>query len=307
MNDKESMADDEIGLADLREKLREGWRHLLGGALLGVAAAGVALSVLPQKFEAVAVVQIAQIGQIGPSMQVSSQSVEPATQVVERMKTPSFQMSVARAVGNETWLVDLQHSANAAAKYISVQAVKSSSVQGVSSLVELKATDTSPESALRIAEGSVRELAARQAELARPLLEKMRVDLAIAREKLAGAERELDGIGKVVAAAGIRDDRFTQLSLMTALRVQKESEIYAQRNAIIALETALSVPATQQTRAIEEVFAADRPVSPNRYLLLALGLVGGLLAGVLWLFFFNASRRGRRTRAVRPGAGDSGR
>ena len=55
----------------------------------------------------------------------------------------------------------------------------------------------------------------------------MRPDLAIAREKLTSAETELEALNKLVATAGIKDDRFTQLSLMTSLRVQKEAEVLA--------------------------------------------------------------------------------
>ena len=50
---------------------------------------------------------------------------------------------------------------------------------------------------------------------------------------------------------------------------------------IMALETALSAPATQPAKAIEDVFVSDKPVSPKKALLLALGLIGGLLAGVV--------------------------
>ena len=83
---------------------------------------------------------------------------------------------------------------------------------------------------------------------------------------------------------------------MTGLRVQKASELFAQRQAIVALETALSAPATQPTKAIEAVFVTDKPVSPKKTLLLALGLIGGLLAGVVAVFFVDAWQRAKRER-----------
>jgi hypothetical protein len=51
---------------------------------------------------------------------------------------------------------------------------------------------------------------------------------------------------------------------MKDLRVQKESEIFRQRQAIIALETALSVLYTQLAEALEGVFVTDKLVSPKK-------------------------------------------
>ena len=304
MNENEMMQDDEISLFDLWEKLCEGWLAVVGGTVLGIAGAVLAIFLIPPKYEAVAVVQIAQVGQItyaqlGQLMIVPSLNVEPATQVVERMKTPAFQTTVAQSLGNQAWLDDLQRSANAAAKYLSLQLIKATSVQGGSSLIEVKASAENPEGARNIADASVKELAKRHSELAKPILEKMHSDLKIAKEKLISAEKELEAINKLVASAGVKDDRFTQLSLMTGLRVQKESELFSQRQTIVAIETALSAPATQPTKAIEATFVADKPVSPKKALLLALGLIGGLLAGVLWVFGSDAWRRGREQRSER--------
>ncbi len=304
MNDNEMVQDDEISLFDLWEKLKDGWRFVVGGTVLGLAGAGAALMVLPPKYEAVAVVQIAQVGQIayaqlGQVMQIPSLTVEPATQVVERMKTPAFQTAVAQTLGNQAWIDDLQHSANASAKYISLQVIKATSAQGASSLIELKANASNPEDAKNIADASIKELEKRHSDLAKPILERMHSDLKLAKEKLVSAERELEGINKLVANAAVKDDRFTQLSLMTGLRVQKESELFAQRQAIVALEAALSAPATQPTKAIEAAFVTDKPVSPKKTLLLALGLIGGLLAGVVSVFFVDAWRRSKGERAGR--------
>jgi LPS O-antigen subunit length determinant protein (WzzB/FepE family) len=301
MNENEMMQDDEISLFDLWERLRDGWRYVVGGTVLGLAGAGAALMILPPKYEAVAVVQVAQVGQItyaqlGQVMQIPSLNVEPATQAVERMKTPAFQTTVAKSLANQAWIDDLQQSANATARYLSLQLIKATSAQGASSLIEVKANGASPDEAKKIADASVNELSKRHSELAKPILEKMHSDLKIAKEKLVSAEKELEGINKLVASAAVKDDRFTQLSLMTGLRVQKESELFAQRQAIAALETALSAPSTQPTKAIEDIFVTDKPVSPKKSLLLALGLIGGLLAGVVMVFFVDAWRRARTQR-----------
>jgi uncharacterized protein involved in exopolysaccharide biosynthesis len=229
--------------------------------------------------------------------QVAGQAVEPASHTVERIKTSAFQLSVAEKLGNQAWIADLHGSANATGKYISLQLVKAT-LSGASPLIELKTTGESPEFAKKIANALVIELVNRQDEIAKPLIDKMRLDLAIAKEKLVSVEKELDGINKLVANVGIKDDRFTQLSLMTTLGLQKRSELFAQRQTISALETALMAPATQSAKAIEEVFVTERPVSPKKGLLVTLGVIGGLLAGVMSVFVKDAVRRAKEKRTL---------
>jgi len=283
MNENEFVQDDEVSLFDLWGKLRDGWRYVGVGSAIGVLSAIAAIALSQPKYEAIAVLQVGQVG---------GQPVESATNAVERMKTSSFQIGLAKRLDHQGWISDLQSSTSATGKYLSLQIVKATATSGVP-LIELKASGDSPETAKKIADTTVQELAGRHAEIARPMTDKLRLDLTIAKEKLASAEKELEGINKLVANAGVKDDRFTQLSLMTALRVQKEAELFGQRQAIMALETALSAPATQPAKAIEETFVTDRPVSPKKGLSIALGLIGGLLAGVMSIFITDGWRRAK--------------
>lgn len=305
MNENETLQDDEISLFDLWEKLREGWLVVVGGAVLGIAGAVMAIFLIPPKYEAVAVVQVGQVGQVGQVAQVglvgqvTTLPIEPTQLSVERMKTPTFQMAVAREAGIPGWIDALGRSATAGSDYLSLQVSKATVGQNSAPLIELKAKADSPESARKIADVAIQELGKRQAEIAKPSIDRMQADLAIAKEKRQRAEEDLDSLSKLVAAAAVKDDRFTQLSLMNSLRVQKESELFFQRQLVAALEGALSAPVTQSAKAVEAVFVSDKPVSPKKVLLLALGLIGGLLAGVMWVFVVDAWRRARAARLAR--------
>lgn len=301
MNENDVLQEDEISLFDLWEKLRENWLALFGGTVLGIAGAVLVIFLTPPKFEALAVVQVGQVGQVGQVQvglvgQVSSVPLESTQQVVERMKTPTFQMAVAQGAGNQSWIDLITRSGGAVSDFLTSQVVKTTIGQNAAPLMELRARANSPEGARKIAEVAIEELSKKQAEIARPAIERMQGDLAIAKEKRQSAENNLESLGKLVAAAGVKDDRFTQLSLMNSLRLQKESELFFQRQMVAALEAALSPPATQSVKALEEVFASDKPVSSKKSLLLALGMIGGLLAGVLWVFASDSWRRAKEQR-----------
>jgi uncharacterized protein involved in exopolysaccharide biosynthesis len=306
MNENEMVQDDEISLFDLWERLRAGWRYVAGGTAIGLLGAGLALALISPKYEAVAVVQVGQTGQVGQVAQVglvgqvTTLPVEPTQLSVERMKTPTFQMAVAKGAGIDDWIDALRRSATAGSDYLSLQVSKATVGQNAAPLMELRAKADSIENARKIAEVAIQELGKRQAEIAKPSIDRMRADLAIAKEKRQRAEEDLGSLSKLVAAAGIKDDRFTQLSLMNSLRLQKESELFFQRQLVAALEGALGPPATQPAKAIEPVFVSEKPISPKKALLLVLGLVGGLLAGVVAVFFVDAWRRakGERRTAV---------
>lgn len=84
--------------------------------------------------------------------------------------------------------------------------------------------------------------------------------------------------------------------MMTLLRIDKDVEAFEQRQMIMALETALGVPATQSAHTIEGIFVSEKPVSPKKALLLAIGSVGGLFIGICWVFVSDSWRRARASR-----------
>jgi len=296
MNQEEMLPDEEISLFDVWEKLCDGWRGVAGGVALGVAAAGTVIVLTPARFEAVAVVQVGQVGQVGQD-NVSGRPVEPPAEAVERMKSPTFQRRVAQALGDQQWLDDITRAGTGVTKVLSLQMIKGTAEQQVP-LIELRASGESSLAALRKAEVTVSELAKVHAELAQPAVARLRADVAIARERLTSAERDLLKLTKLIAATGVRDERFTQIALITSLRIQKEAETYGQRQTIMALETALEPPATQPAHAIEAIFAPEAPASPNKGFLISLGCAGGLLAGLLWVVVRDSWRRTRDARQL---------
>lgn len=295
MSGMEEVEEEGVSLFDLWGKLKEGRRYVVGGLLLGVLGAVAVLFFTPYQYQAMAVVQVGQIGQIGQpaqagaagmGRQVHSVPAEPATLAVERMKSPAFQLAVAKALGDERWMVALQNGGGT--RVLSVASPK-----GVLQVIDLKANAESPEAAQKIVNAAIEVLAKRHAEIVKPAFDRLTLEADLASEKLKHAESELARLNKLASGVGVKDERFTQISLITDLRVKKEAEVFQQRQTLSDLNGALTPPNTQPAQAIEEVFIFDKPVSPKKALVLALGLVGGLLAGVVAVFVSGAWRQGR--------------
>ena len=296
MSGTEDFADEEISLFDLLEKLKQGWRSVVGGVVLGVLGAAAVLFAVPNQYEAVAVVQVGQVGQLASAAQmgmrqVSAVPAEPPAQAVERMKSSAFLFAVAKALGDQSWMVALQNGGGTSVLSVA-------SPKGALQLIDLKAKGDSPEVAKKIVSAAIEELARRHAEIVKPAVSRLTLEADLAREKIKRAESELAKLDKLAAGVGVKDERFTQISLMTDLSVKKEAEIFQQRQMLSDLDGALTPPNTQAAKAIEDVFISEKPVSPKKGLLLALGLVSGLLAGVISVFISGAWRQGRERRLL---------
>lgn len=291
MSGMEIFEDEETSLFDLVSTLKEGWGYVVTGALLGVLGAVAALLFTPNQYQAMAVVQVGQVGQLvatqaGMTRQVTSVPAEPPAQAAERMKSNAFLFSVAKTLGDQKWMAALQNGGGAGV--LSVASPKSAS-----HLIELKAKGDSPEAAKRIVTVAIDELAKRHAELTKPSVDRLSLEADLAREKLLRAESELQKLNKLASSVGVKDERFTQISLMTDLGVKKGAEVFQLRQALSDLDGALTPPNTRRAHAIESVFIADKPVSPKKAMVLALGLAGGLLVGVIAVFVSGAWRRAR--------------
>lgn len=297
MNENEAFQDDEISLFDLWEKLRDGWKAVAGGVVLGIAGAIVGIVLIPPKYEAVAVIQIGLIGSPGKEIQgANSVAVEPPSQAVERMKTPAFQRKAASLAGDQVWQESLSTAGVSGTDDLRPQVIKGTIAQGQTPLVELRAIGRTPDVAKKKAEVSIAQLALLHEEMAAPPLAKMKAELTVLKDKLAISESETARLTKMASASGGLEERLSPMTLLGNVRGLRDSEL---RQNILGLEMALGVPATQPTKAIEEIYVSAKPISPKKALLLALGSIGGLFAGMLWVFMSDAWRRARVSREGR--------
>ena len=281
MNENEMVQDDEISLFDLFEKLRDGWLAVVGGAALGIAGAVLAIFMIPTKYESFTTFQVGK---------VAGSAIEVPETVIARIGTPAFRLEVAQIAGDEELVEKLARNA------AGVSVIGASLVKGTQ-LLSLATSGDAPEAARKLSTTVIELLHKRHEELGYRLLEKINSDIRLNKEKLAIVEKELQELSNMPArSTGVKDSQFAPVSLMTSMRVQKQAEVFGLRQQLIAMELSVLPPATQPTQALEAPYIATKPVSPKRGLLLALGTIGGLLAGVLWVFASDAWRRAKAQR-----------
>lgn len=276
MQGNDQQQENEIGLFEIADIVRAEWHWPASAALLGLLTAGVATFLLPPTYEATAVVQVAQ---------VQGKQVEAPPHAIERIKTGAFQAEAAGSAKLDEWLTSLSRSQKATP--FSLNLIKSTQ------LIELTARAENREEAIKIAESLVAALAKRHEEEARPMIELLKADLTIAQEKLVAAEKAYASVGAAIGASHLSDDRFTQFALLTSIKRDKEAELFAQRQVVNGLKVSLSAPATQPARMVEAIYAAQQPVKPKKRIIVLLGTMGGLVAGLVFVL----TRRWWRSRS----------
>ena len=282
MRETDDFVEDEVSLFDLWGMLRGGWRLVFGSVVLGVLGAVAAIAFIAPQFEAVALLQTGT---------VSGSMIEEPTTALERLRSPSFLREIAVEVGDSAWVDQIDAGVQGRTLVAKIQ-------KATPSMIEVRVVTGSPDSSKKIAELSTARLIRRQTELASRVVAKVEFDISVLKEKLGKSESDLTVLSKAIDPTNVKNDTFSQLSLLTSLRMQKESDSFALRQSIYALENSLLPPLTQPARVLEDIFVSNKPVFPKKGVLLAMGLVAGLLVGVMLVFVSGAWRLARARRSV---------
>lgn len=284
MTENDILQEDEISLLDFWERLREGWRIIVGGTALGIGGAVLAILLIPPKYESSTTFQIAK---------VAGNIIESPEIVGARISTPAFRLEVARKVGDEKLIERLTLDAS------NETWITTSMVKGTPIMV-LTVKGHARDEARNLSAAVIEVLRLRHEQLGREMKAKIVTDIALNKEKLTVVEKELGELAKsATSILSVRDTQFAPVSLLTSMRAHKQSEVFNIRQQLSALELSLLPPITDMTKATEEPYIAVKPVSPKKGLLLALGTTGGLMIGLLMVFIGGAWRRAKAARELR--------
>ena len=213
MRETDDFVEDEVSLFDLWGMLRGGWRLVFGSVVLGVLGAVAAIAFIAPQFEAVALLQTGT---------VSGSMIEEPTTALERLRSPSFLREIAVEVGDSAWVDQIDAGVQGRTLVAKIQ-------KATPSMIEVRVVTGSPDSSKKIAELSTARLIKRQIELASRVVAKVEFDISVLKEKLGKSESDLTVLSKAIDPTNVKNDTFSQLSLLTSLRMQRESDSFALR------------------------------------------------------------------------------
>lgn len=270
------MQRDEIYLVDLWRILVREWRSFAVAALAVLILAITYALLARPRWEAQAWVQV---GQIGTQPAGQDPRPEPFQRVIERLQTMAFQDQVLQSAG-------LAVKSPEASLYRASLKIDPSPYAG---LIKVSVRATSPEQARRLAQATVDQLHGIHERLLAQPLAQARERLGEMQEDLREATVTRDGLR---AAVGGRESANGQGALVAGLLLAgKETEVRELRLAKEDLALRLGANYTFATSMPWPIYQPDRPVAPNRVLIIGLGVLGGLGLGLFAAVAGDARRR----------------
>lgn len=265
-----NMPDDEVSLHDLWKILLQHKTWVLGFPLLAVIFAAATTPLIKPKWEATALVRIGAVGQGVQAGQGGQQTIEPAAQVVERMKLKAFRDAVLLNLGLP---IDIENQdAKLFQDSLQVKALRSNE------LIEVRVQGFSQANALRYLEATIDNLKKSHTERAAPEINRM--------------HRVLQSIDKQISQFTLLRDKFVKLlggqekagfmeNVVLSNNIVKLDEMLLNlKRTKDYYEFLLSPMQTFPTGAIDKASLYLPSVSKKKIQIILMAGVFGLIAGV---------------------------
>ena len=266
---------DEFNLIDVINFLRSNIKYLIWGVLLGAIFALIIAVFLPKQYEAKALIKIGQIG----SVDTNALPIEPGLQVVDRIKSQSFQDTVLESLGVSTEDED-DKLVKQFRKDLKVRLEKSE-------LISLSLKAISRAEAVVNMQEVVKQLNITHNRLLLPTVTRLKLELDSINKELKLADIESKQLMKTLETQSdkITDTKFSQTVLLNSLRISKEEEYRLFKDTKRMLEEKLSPERTFATHVLGKVEVSKKPVFPNYSLFILAGVFLGLMSSFLYIAF----------------------
>lgn len=257
--------DQEISLIDILLFLKGGWKAIAIFGLAGIVLSVAYLAITPKLYEASAQVIMAQIGGVNNNNNNNNINslginVEEPALLIARLSSPtSFTPQVIGACS-------LSDQVNAG--LVLSKLIKLSPAKGVTNVVDIKTIGQTPESSKECMQAIFDLIKTTQSEIIAPYIEEAKVKLADDEVRLAKAKDLVSKADKSDLAMGIN-------------YLSTRDEIRYLLGEIGALKNVVSSNQNRLTRLVSPIYVSDIPIYPNKRIVLAVGLFGGLLLGIL--------------------------
>lgn len=282
MNEQQMDADDAISLADVLQFLSEAWKTVAGTAVLSTLLGLGAAFVLPEKFEASALVEPAK---------VMGKYIETSNVLAEKMRSPTYYSTAT--------LDTCAYSGKRGARQAFVKDLKPQ-VGRQSTFVSISIRAASTELARQCVTAVVEDVKRDQSELVSQQVAAAKERLKREQEKLELAERVMNSIAERTMeqarkSAGIDVAGSTLIFIATQA---KQAEIATLKNTVEQMAADLSESQTRLASLATPIFSPDEKVEPKRLLILVGACVGGLMLGLFLALGRKAYRAAMRSRAA---------
>lgn len=269
MTEKLEVENDEISLLSIYEFFQEGWRILVGFAVLGLVAGLVTAFVLPEKFLASALIESASVGKKEKNDSLVRTGVESASVLSEKMKVPTY---YSEATIQACDLKDLANPSQALVNDLKPSVARNSAYVSVVFKAE------SPAIAKACLEGVLKDVVNNQEQLAKPLINNLEVELAnaeqelqaniterdqqrlknreklsVAKSKLVAAEAFVAQFSKESLTFKFGDQQFSATALLLSTLIGKQNEIKDLEIQINALELEVAANMTDKDQAVRRM------------------------------------------------------
>ncbi|GAA0824396.1 hypothetical protein GCM10009079_36340 [Ralstonia mannitolilytica] len=277
-------ADTSLPILNLVRLLTASFKMILVVGVAGAVAGLLASQVIHPRWTATMAIQIGQVSTpsfgAGASM---PQPIENQLTATERYNLPGFRLQVHNELGlpaPETGSQD----ANLLFDSLKAAAGRSPNV------INVQVTAYSRDVAAAALDAALKTFSAAHRELFERASREMQSTLVEAQTKLAAAQQDYARINQMLKAAASEDRGGVREVLLSNTAVQLNSQILALQQQIAAYQDALGPLRSYPTKAIGPAYAPMRSTTPGAPILVLLGAVLGLTAGVGFALLNNAIR-----------------
>ena len=262
---RDESIESEISIRDIFDFLTKSWKVITIFGALGLIAAMTYIWITPTQYQASAQIQMGQFASNSSNtssiMSPIGVNIEEPSRLILRLQTPvTYSDEVVSACG-------LKGAVNPREKLAKL--IKASPVKGTTSIVEMLVNRESKELALSCMGAIFDEVGKTQAEIAQPFFQEITKNLTDSNlkiEHLKASFRETTGGA-------------SPLVLTNYLLVRDEINRLAEN--IMLLEFLIDFKDARKTKLVSDIYVSADPVYPKKNMIILLGLIGGLLAGML--------------------------
>lgn len=284
VSDRDPLSLDEVGSFLKRHAIK------LSIGTLACAALGLGLAyILPEEWEATAIMQVGQVQSASLPTQ-SSALIETPARTVERLKADAFADTLLHNLGLPI-KTGISRRADLIRNSFSARMLRTSE------LVEITVRDFSQQGAQHTLQSVQNQLIQAHATLLRPTLDRYKTDYDLVSRHLSDAQQRLAQARKlssIASGANSGASAFAENVLLNKVLHDTETEVGRLQLQLSELSEQMSPSRTFNTRAFSEATVSQRPVFPKR----APFLIAGAFMGLVITFSIALFQERRQTRTV---------